>query len=55
MKKIYFLLIFLTITVAGFIMHDLKLLDQSHSVGNDVDTKAVMSPELLVFQFQPSE
>ncbi|MCU7619218.1 hypothetical protein NZ698_18725 [Chryseobacterium sp. PBS4-4] len=54
MKKIYLRLIFLTIIVAAFIMHDLKLRDQSHSIGNDVDMKVVMSPELLVFQFQPS-
>jgi len=54
MKKIYFLLILLTIIVGGFIIYDLKLSDQSHIVGENIDKKKATSLELLVFQFQPS-
>lgn len=54
MKKIYFLLISLTIIVSGFIFYDLQLNHQSTIVSEANDKKKTQIPELLIFQFQPS-
>lgn len=53
MKKIYFLLLILSLIVGGFIFYDLKSNDKVKISGKRQEIQEI-KPELLIFHFQPA-